>query len=382
MLSQETPEMADDHKLPDASPTYAVSIRRHPRVVVCIAAVAVLVGVVWLAVRSPAYQASAEILVAPVSSDDRALVGLDVVPDAAGDPTRTIQTAASLLEAPSSAAAAARTLGRSWTAPRVRDSVRVEPLGQTNLVAVTARGSSPRQAASVANAYAAAALSVRDRVVSAQIAQRLDDLDAQLAALPHSSQAAADLTARRDELTAVRGDPSLSLAQAAEPPTATTGTPGWLMLGVILAIGLAVGTATAAALDALDRQRPGLLRSAEPRQAPHATQASSPDLRSEASTRPVPPVAREAEAELVAVLARAMHHAGPNITRNQFDAWRRAQTEGNGGGALPSAAVISRGLGGWAAARKRSRAVLGRGPDPASTQTPPADDRASRPRDR
>jgi hypothetical protein len=52
-----------------------------------------------------------------------------------------------------------------------------------------------------------------------------------------------------------QGDPSLSLVQAAVTPTASSGTPGWLLLGVILAVGLAVGTATALALEALDRRR-------------------------------------------------------------------------------------------------------------------------------
>jgi capsular polysaccharide biosynthesis protein len=377
--------MHSAHLPPGAAPSYAEAVRRHPRVVLSIVAVAVLVGVLWLAVRSPVYQASAEILVAPVSPDDRALVGLAVVRDAAGDPTRTIQTAASLLESPSSAEAAASILAGPWTRRAAQEAVRVEPLGQTSLVAVTARGSSPREAIRVANAYAAGALRMRDRIVGAQIRQRVADLTDRLAAVPPDSPAASDLTERRDDLAALRGDdPSLSLAQPAVPPARTTGTPGWLILGVILAIGLAAGAATAAALDAVERRgafpRPGAAEPGSPPVSnpvpPHATSATSDTepgtdsapirpspraaLDAEPDAAPASPVAPPAdEAQFVALVARAMGDAGPKLTRDQFNAWARTQPVGNGTSALPSAAVIARRFGGWAAAKERARATLG-----------------------
>jgi capsular polysaccharide biosynthesis protein len=352
--------MHSAHLPPGAAPSYAEAVRRHPRVVLSIVAVAVLVGVFWLAVRSPVYQASAEILVAPVSPDDRALVGLAVVRDAAGDPTRTIQTAASLLESPSSAEAAASILAGPWTRRAAQEAVRVEPLGQTSLVAVTARASSPREAIRVANAYAAGALRMRDRIVGAQIRQRVADLTDRLAAVPPDSPAASDLTERRDDLAALRGDdPSLSLAQPAVPPARTTGTPGWLILGVILAIGLAAGAATAAALDAVERR--GGARRPPPR--PRPAHGSSPESPAESSTRPAQPASPVAhpadEAQFVALVARAMGDAGPKLTRDQFNAWARTQPVGNGTSALPSAAVIARRFGGWAAAKERARATLG-----------------------
>jgi capsular polysaccharide biosynthesis protein len=397
-LPQETTDMPSEHPPDAAAPSYAEAVRRHPRVVLGIAAVAVLLGVIWLAVRSPVYEASAEILVAPVSPDDRALLGLEVVRDAAGDPTRTIQTAASLLESPSSAAAAASTLAGAWTPRAAQMAVRVEPLGQTSLVAVTAHASSPQEAVRVANAYATGALHERDRIVGAQIRQRLADLTAQLAALPPARQAASDLTDIRNELAALHGDPSLALAQRAVPPATRTGTPGWLLVGIILAVGLAAGAATAATLDALERYRPpppigrrmggpaltpspaarGAPEAREPRgsapegprgsaapaegdaaSVPRRPQAGSPESPAAAPVRPARPRAGPTDqAELVAVLARAMGDAGPELTREQFDAWRLAQPVSNGIGALPSAAVIARRLGGWVAARERARASL------------------------
>jgi uncharacterized protein involved in exopolysaccharide biosynthesis len=224
-------------------------------VVLGIAAIGLLAGLLWLALRSASYETTADILVVPVSPYDRALIGVDVIRDAPGDPTRTMQTAASVLESPASAAAAASALRGSWTPPKVEDAVRVEPLGETNIVSVTARASSAREAARVANAYAAGALRVRNTVVGGQIARRGFVLDQRLESLRPRSQAADDIADRRAELTSLRGrDPSLSLASPALPGR-ESGTPGWVILAVVLINAFAVGAATAVALEWADRRR-------------------------------------------------------------------------------------------------------------------------------
>jgi len=110
--------MPDDHP-PPAPISYAEAVRRHPRVVLGVAAAALLVGLLWLLVRSPAYEASAKVLVAPVAAEERAFVGLPVLRET-GDATRTVQTAAGLLESPAAASAAATALGPDRTVPRSR----------------------------------------------------------------------------------------------------------------------------------------------------------------------------------------------------------------------------------------------------------------------
>jgi uncharacterized protein involved in exopolysaccharide biosynthesis len=259
---------------PAAGPSYGVAIRRHRRVVLGVAAVGLVAGLLWLALRSPAYEATADILVAPVSPNDEALIGVQVIRDAPGDPTRTMQTAASVLESPASAAAAASVLRGAWTQGKVEDAVRVEPSGETSIVAVTARASSARDAAQVANAYAAGALRVRNRIVGAQIARRSFALDQRLRLLRPRGQAAADLADRRDELSTLQGDdPSLSLASLALAPSSTSGTPGWVILALMLANGLAVGVATAVALEWAERGR----RPVRARASRRASAVSAPD---------------------------------------------------------------------------------------------------------
>jgi uncharacterized protein involved in exopolysaccharide biosynthesis len=346
----------DDHPLP-APISYAEAIRRHPRVLLGIAAAALLVGMLWVLVRSPDYEASAKVLVAPVAAEDRAFVGLPVLRET-GDATRTVQTAAGLLESPAAASAAATALGPDRTGPQVEASVSIEAQGESSLIAVTGRGGSPEEAARVANAYANASIRLRDGIVGAQIERRIAELDVRLAALPTGSPAATDTADRREALAAVgKGDPSMSLVQVAVPPTAATGPPGWLLLALVLAVGLGVGAATALALEALERRRPG-------------TRERTP-----AATRRVAGAAPPDDATLLDTLRRAMADRGPNLTRDAFERWRREQPSGNGRpGAVPSSAVIARRFGGWSAARDRARREPGDLPD-RSLQDP----RASRP---
>jgi uncharacterized protein involved in exopolysaccharide biosynthesis len=47
----------------------------------------------WLIERSPDYRASSQVIVTPVASDDTTFIGLPVI-RASGDPTRSVQTAA------------------------------------------------------------------------------------------------------------------------------------------------------------------------------------------------------------------------------------------------------------------------------------------------
>jgi hypothetical protein len=359
--------MRHDHPPPEEL-SYMEAVRRHPRVVAGLAIVTLVFGVLWLAVRSPAYEAGAEVLVSPIAAEEQAFVGIDVIHES-GDATRTVQTAAALLQSPAAAADAAGVLGPQGTGGDVERMVRVEPQGESSLVVVTARAASGDTAVRVANAYASAALRVRDRVVGAQIRDRIAGLDERLSAAAHGSATASDLSDRREALAvAGDGDPSLSLAEPAAPPASATGPPGWLMLCLFTAVGIAVGAATSLALEVLERRRPSPAVDLE---APGSAAAIAPPRRRRASTADeldaaadahvgqpgdrtaevLPPEATD-DAVLVQVLRRAIGEAGPRLTRRGFDDWRRAQAASkNGAGqSVPSASTIARRFGGWSRA--------------------------------
>lgn len=90
--------------------TYVRAVRHHRVLIAAITVVVVVVTALWLVVRSPDYSAKTQVLVTPISSDDPAFTGLPLLSESV-DPTRTLQTAATILDAPSADAAAAREVG-------------------------------------------------------------------------------------------------------------------------------------------------------------------------------------------------------------------------------------------------------------------------------
>ena len=84
---------------------YVEAVRGHGLLVALIIGVVVAAAVGWLALRTPQYEASAEIFVTPLPAESVSLVGIPLLQDLR-EPTRTIQTAAALV---SSQAAAVRT---------------------------------------------------------------------------------------------------------------------------------------------------------------------------------------------------------------------------------------------------------------------------------
>jgi len=107
----------------------------------------------------------------------RALQGVDVLRADLTESTRTMQTAASLLDSPAAAELTARRLGPGWTRPRVQSAVEVETKGQSNVLSVVASAEEPSTAARLANTFARAALDARSATVKLQARNLLAILD-------------------------------------------------------------------------------------------------------------------------------------------------------------------------------------------------------------
>jgi Mrp family chromosome partitioning ATPase len=229
------------------------AIRSHPLVFALVTLAALGAAAALLVSRSPTYQATAELLVSPLAQDDRTFLGIPLLRDS-GDPTRTAQTAAALIASPGVAQRTARRLGGGATRQDVEAAVSVEPLGESNIVAVTAQAASAGEAARIANRYARESLALRAALLGPQIRSAIADLRA-VARANRGVLSSIDRT-RLTELLAVRdrGDPSLSLSQAAEPPSGPTDAPKWLVLVLALLTGLALGTIVTVLMERLDRR--------------------------------------------------------------------------------------------------------------------------------
>ena len=144
----------------DALDSYLRAVGAHGLLVAAVFLATLLATVAWLSQRSPVYKATAQLVINPLPQGDETFLGLPVIVDS-GDPTRTMQTAAALLESPAAARATALRLGGDWTAQRVLDHVDLEPAGESNILAVTAKAGTGKEAAQVANVFAAATLRQR-----------------------------------------------------------------------------------------------------------------------------------------------------------------------------------------------------------------------------
>ncbi|MGB2710666.1 MAG: division plane positioning ATPase MipZ, partial [Conexibacter sp.] len=232
---------------------YARAIRRHPWLVATITLLTLLVSVAWIQTRTKSYQATAQILVTPVS--DTTIPGLPLLTDSV-DPTRTLQTAATVLTSPKASLLAAQKLGDGWTAARISRNVKVTPQGDSNIIAVTADESSPAAATEAANAAAEASLEVRKTSLTDQVKVQLASLQARREALGDTDPTTlATLAGQIAALEQIRdgSDPNFSLLQTAGSAKATGASP---KLIAILALfgGLVIGTGAALLLEQLDRR--------------------------------------------------------------------------------------------------------------------------------
>lgn len=240
-MSLDAPDLYTPRRQEGALAPYLRAIRAHLLLVVLATQIALVASVAWLSVREARYQATAEMLVTPLPSDDRDFLGIQLLRDT-NDPTRTAQTAAELVDSPRAAELAAERMGGDYTRSIVQEKVLVEPKGQSYVLAIQAQAGDPREAADLANAFVAGALQARRDLVSRQVA-------AQLRVLAGSTNP--DDRARAAALRSIRDgeDPTLSLSQPAIAPSQREGAPAWLVIALSVIAGFALGAAAAVLME-------------------------------------------------------------------------------------------------------------------------------------
>jgi Mrp family chromosome partitioning ATPase/capsular polysaccharide biosynthesis protein len=217
--------------------------------VVCVAATAL-----YLAAADPVYEAEADLLVSPIPRDAELLVGLGLIQESS-DPTRDVETVSRLMETTAVARRAKQILGTERTPRGLLNATSAEPVAQSNIVAVTAEGSTAREAQQLANAFARAIVDTRSARLSRQVEQRLERLTAAQEAQPDpESTAAESLALQINALESLRGgpDPTIRVANFAELPTAQVSPRPLLSIGASIIAGLVLGLVAAFALDTLD----------------------------------------------------------------------------------------------------------------------------------
>jgi Mrp family chromosome partitioning ATPase len=211
-------------------------------------------SIVWLTQRTPEYKATAKVLINPLPQTDEFL-GLPVIRDS-GDPTRTMQTAAALLESPEAAKATANKLGSDWTEQKVLDAVDLEPAGQSNILAVTARAEGEKAAIDLANTFVDTTLEERKAALSSAADPIIAGLNKTRARLGARDPSASDIESRIVTLEALSaaGDPSTQLSRRAGPSASVAGAPPWLIVFLALLAGVVLASVAALLMEMLGPQ--------------------------------------------------------------------------------------------------------------------------------
>jgi capsular polysaccharide biosynthesis protein len=207
--------------------------RRPLLFVACTTILALLAAGIYLGLRNQQYEATSDVLVAPLATDDPEFQELPLIRESS-DGSRPVQTAAGLLRAPSIAKAAAKGLGEDWSQAKVEGAVQVQPRGESNIVAITAESEGAEEAARVANSYTHAALEFRRQTITPALQREIQ-------AVEEGSGNGTSLQRLRN--AEQNGDPTLSIASQAQQPTESALISTKLVLLAALVVGLLVGIA-------------------------------------------------------------------------------------------------------------------------------------------
>ncbi len=165
--------------------------------------VGLLGGLVLVQVRPPQSTARIVLQIQPLSVDSKlGSAHLGILIDW-GTPQRSVQTALALLSGDPTVEQTAEELG--WSEAKARSDIMVEPLGDANIIAVTARAGSAEQARHAAETYARVALQAYNAPIQRAAREQLAGLGA--GGDPDLHQ---DLQAVADQ-----GDPGITEIQAA-----------------------------------------------------------------------------------------------------------------------------------------------------------------------
>jgi tyrosine-protein kinase len=227
------------------------TLRERARIVLLGLALTLAAALIYLLTADKVYEAQADILATPVPNSQAVLSTIGVLTES-GDPTLDVETAAQVVNSRAVADRAARRLGGGISGATLLDSVTVEPVPESNVVAVVAKGPSPEAAQARANAFASAAVAERRKDIRDNIDALLPRLQDDLSSA--SGTAAESLSSLITQLGGIRasGNATIQVEAEASPPSGPSSPHTALVLVAALLGGLGIGLAAAFAVQVLD----------------------------------------------------------------------------------------------------------------------------------
>jgi Mrp family chromosome partitioning ATPase/capsular polysaccharide biosynthesis protein len=227
---------------------YVDTIRERKWMVIGCVVATTLIAILYVLTAQKQYQAETDLLVSPVSSTDTLLSQLGLISESA-DPTRDVQTAARLVSTNDVAKRANQTLGSSEDPRTTLKDVSVQPVAESNVVAVSATADSPEGAQKLANAFADAAIAQRTDEMHDQVDQLLTSLGSGGSITGNGSAAEEE-----SRLRALQNapDPTIRVETRADVPTSPSSPKPFLSIAGGILAGLVLGVAAAFASRLLD----------------------------------------------------------------------------------------------------------------------------------
>ena len=238
---------------------YVETIRERIWLIVAAVVITTLIAIIYVATATKQYEATADLLITPVTGDDPVLTSLGLIRESA-DPTRDVETASKLVTNLTVAERVKRVTNSPLPAGALLAGVTAEPVAQSNLVAIIAKKTSAEDARRYANAFARQAIADRTAQLHSQIDELLPRLENQVASETGAGQQA--ISAQIATLEALRAspDPTMRVQTEATLPSAPSSPRARLsVVGGIIA-GLILGVVAAFAAQVLD---PRLRREAQ-----------------------------------------------------------------------------------------------------------------------
>jgi capsular exopolysaccharide synthesis family protein len=234
---------------------YVEVIRERIGVLIAIVVTTVAAAAVYLLTADDVYQGEASVLISPASADDPLLSSLGVFRES-NDPTRVVETAATLATSLNVAERARESLGSRESAEALQNRVEAEPLASSDLVLITAEAPSGREAAELANAFADGLVEDRTDSFHAEIDAVLPTLEGQLSEDPGQAGLTPDRTLSSDiaRLEALRQVPdnTVRVEERATPAASPSFPRPMLTIAGALIAGTILGIAGAFAVQTLD----------------------------------------------------------------------------------------------------------------------------------
>lgn len=232
---------------------YIETVRERWRLVAAVTLLTTAVALIYVLSASKVYEADADLLVTPVSSDDPVLTGLGLIRESS-DPTRDVETAARLVTSRNVADLVREQLDLSEDADAVAAKVDAEPVAQSNIVAVTAQADSPELARDLANGFAEGVVAERTAELQRQLEPLIARTRERIGAGEDTAASGLSLASELAQLERLEagGDPTLRVSTPAVADDSPVAPRPLMTLIAGLLAGLVLGIGGAFAVQALD----------------------------------------------------------------------------------------------------------------------------------